>query len=82
MSNKIRCKMVCHSVEAHEYTDEANPLSKVRFGAVYSNNPSDEESYVYGKYTPYGDFSATFSKAAADRLEVGRAYYIDIVIDE
>ncbi|BFT63260.1 hypothetical protein [Pseudomonas moorei] len=80
MTTRIRCKLICHGIWPHEYTNESNPLSKVRFGAVYSpdtGNPDDENA-VFGKATPFGEFNLTMATPVAEKLEQGKAYYVDI----
>jgi hypothetical protein len=77
MTVHIRCKMICHGVESSDNNPD-NPMSRVSFGAVYSNNPATED-FVYGKYTPYGNFQANIITSTAEKLVVGQAYYIDIV---
>lgn len=84
MPHTIRCKMICHHVQPHEYTNADNPMSKVRFGAVYSpdtGNPDDENA-VFGKYTPYASFDAAFATSVAEKLKIGSAYYVDIHLAE
>lgn len=82
MTDRIRCKMICHSVTPHNPVSTANPMSTVRFGAVYSpdtGNPEDENA-VFGKYTPYAAFDASWAAPVADKLEVGKAYYVDFML--
>ncbi|ULL06604.1 hypothetical protein JNO42_06185 [Pseudomonas putida] len=75
MSNRMRCKMICHEVTPNEHSQ--GQLCTVQFGAVYSSDPATEDS-IYGKYTPYGHFRAGIVTAVAEKLEVGKAYYVDI----
>ena len=82
--HRIRCKMICHAVEVNPHSDPANPMSQVRFGAVWtpeSGHPGDENA-VFGKYTPWAEFKAAFAVDVADKLEVGKAYYVDFQLAE
>jgi hypothetical protein len=75
MTYRIRCKMICHSVEPLPTGD----LSKVTFGVVWSpdtGKPEDENA-VFGKYTPWGTYTAGWDSTVAAKLEVGKAYYVD-----
>lgn len=38
----------------------------------------DTEDYIYGKYTPYGIFRAGIVTEVAEKMDVGKAYYVDI----
>lgn len=73
---KIRCKMICHQVTPNEHSQ--GQLCTVQFGAVYSSDPAVED-WIYGKNTPYGHFQAGIVTEVAEKLEVGKAYYIDIM---
>lgn len=75
MSHRIRCKMICHAVTPNEHS--RGELCTVTLGAVYSQNPDSEDS-IYGKYTPYGEFRAGIVTEVAEKMEVGKAYYVDI----
>ena len=75
MSNRMRCKMICHSVIPNEHSN--GRLCTVSLGAVYSPNPA-EEDFIYGKATPYGDFRAGIITEVAENMQVGKAYYVDI----
>lgn len=72
--NVMRCKMICHSVTPNEHSN--GELCTVQFGVVYSP-VKDTEDFIYGKYTPYGDFRAGIVTEVAEKLEVGKAYYLD-----
>ncbi|MEG1082438.1 MAG: hypothetical protein RSE44_28265 [Pseudomonas sp.] len=75
MSHRMRCKMICHEVTPNEHSQ--GQLFTVRLGAVYSSDPATEDS-IYGKYTPYGEFRAGIVTEVAEKMEVGKAYYVDI----
>lgn len=75
----MRCKMICEAVNAN--ADEANPMSEVRFAAKYAPE-RDPEDTVYGKYTPAANFYANISTPVAEKLEVGKAYYVDFTLAE
>lgn len=66
----VRCKF---KVDSNEITgDEAY----VKLSAVTSGS---EENASFFKYTPSGQLSlGVVNKAAAEQLEVGKEYYIDI----
>lgn len=78
MSPAMRCKMTCHEVThvRHANQERDDPLCDVRFGAVWSANPGEEDA-VYGKFTPVAEYKAKIVKSVADKLEPGKAYYID-----
>lgn len=81
MPSTIRCKMICHHSEPLPSNSNDMPMSRVRFGAVWSpesGTPGDENA-VFGKYTPFAEFSASMTTAVAEQLEVGVAYYVDIL---
>ncbi|MDV9031356.1 hypothetical protein Q7C30_004445 [Pseudomonas sp. RAC1] len=75
MSNRMRCKMICHEVTANEHSQ--GKLCTVGLGAVYSSEPDTEDS-IYGKHTPYGHFRAGIVTEVAEKMVVGKAYYVDI----
>lgn len=75
MSQRMRCKMICHSVTPNEHSD--GKLCTVRLGAVYSEVKTSDD-YVYGQYTPYGEFTAGIVTEVAEKMEEGKAYYLDI----
>lgn len=66
----VRCKF---KVDSNEITgDEAC----VKLSAVTSGS---EENAAFFKYTPSGQLSlGVVNKAAAEQLEVGKEYYLDI----
>ena len=76
MTQRIRCKMICHNVWPHEHQEG---MSMVSFGAVWSPDTGkpDDENAIYGKLTPFGTHSSAWHNAAAEQLEVGKAYYVD-----
>lgn len=75
MSLTMRCKLILN--DKSEVPSEDNPLTRLTFGAVYSQDPSSEDS-IYGKYTPMAHFSLNVRATNAEHLEVGKAYYVDI----
>lgn len=75
----MRCKMVCDSVTPD--ANQENPMSGVRFSAHYKPE-ADPEDAVYGKYTPSANFFANISTPIAEKLEVGKAYYVDFSLAE
>lgn len=75
MSDRMRCKMICHDVIPNEHSN--GELCTVQLGAVYSPD-KETEDYIYGKYTPYGDFRAGIVTEVAKKMVVGKAYYVDI----
>ena len=78
MSTVMRCKMKLHGV-SEPTGPEDNKLCRVDFGPVYSSdtgNPDDENA-MYGKYTPSGQVWLNIVPAVAQRLIVGREYYVD-----
>lgn len=85
MSPVMRCKMTCHEVThtRHVNQDRVDPLCDVRFGAVCAL-PGDPpgENAVFGKFTPMASYTAKIVKSVADKLEPGRAYYIDFTLAE
>lgn len=76
----IRCKMTCHAIEPNPYSDEANPLSMVRLGAVWAPEKDPSEDATYGKYTPFGELKVQIRAELAEAMTVGQAYYVDIQI--
>ena len=59
MTERIRCKMICHAVTPNEYSN--GELCTVSLGAVYSQNPATED-FIYGKATPYAKALALQTK--------------------
>lgn len=77
MTQITRCKMVCHGVTANEHQPG---MHNVQLGAVWSpqtGTPLDENQ-LFGKLTPFGQFSACMVASAAAQFVVGREYYVDI----
>jgi hypothetical protein len=65
----MRCKVVCNFKQ--DYGDGVN----LSFGPVYNGSP---ENQAFFKATPGGTISFyTVNKAAADRFEHGKEYYVD-----
>lgn len=75
----MRCKMICESVQPD--ASEDNPMSAVRFAAKYAPE-KDPDDTIYGKYTPSANFYANISTPIAEKLEVGKAYYVDFTVAE
>ncbi|MDG9928273.1 MULTISPECIES: hypothetical protein [unclassified Pseudomonas] len=75
MSHRMRCKMICHSVTPNEHSN--GELCTVELGAVYSEK-KETEDYIYGKATPYGSFRAGIVTEVAQKMEIGKPYYVDI----
>ncbi len=71
----VRCKFTCTNKE------EANAGKpedgyRITMHPVSSGSPENE---AFFKYTPWGNFEfGTINKYAADQIEVGKEYYIDI----
>ncbi|RJG10931.1 hypothetical protein D3879_14725 [Pseudomonas cavernicola] len=84
MSNRIRCKMICQEVTPNTHGDQTNPMALVRFGAVWSpeSGKPEDENAVFGKYTPWGEYKASWALPVAELLEVGKAYYLDFTLAE
>lgn len=77
MSHTIRFKLRCNSVTDNPHSPG---MSSVQFGAVYSpdtGNPDDENA-VFGKLTPFGNFTTTFITEVASKLQPGKDYYFDV----
>ena len=78
MTHRIRCKMICHEISLNQHT---KGMSLVRFGAVYASGVTgteEDENAVFGRLTPYGEFRAGMVTEVANKLELGKAYYVDI----
>jgi len=75
MAEIVTCKMKCYSKEIScEGTDQESTV--LRFQAVCNGSPENEKFF---KYTPSGELNFyTVNKAAADVIEQGEEYYIDI----
>jgi hypothetical protein len=71
----VRCKFRCHFKEVHnEGTEREDAI--IKMSPVYGESPENKEFF---KYTPGGALEFyTVNKAAADQIEQGREYYIDI----
>lgn len=82
MSATMRAKLICHEITHVRYAgaDKNDPLCDVRFGAVCAppGSPTDENA-VFGKFTPVAEFKAKIVKSVADKLEPGKAYYLDFI---
>ncbi|WP_154670145.1 hypothetical protein [Pseudomonas canadensis] len=52
-------------------------MTRLHFGAVWSANPVEEDA-IYGKYTPYGEYTVNVAADRAERFEEGKDYYFDI----
>jgi hypothetical protein len=72
----VRCKFRCHFKEVHN-AGTADETATIKMSPAYGESPENKEFY---KYTPAGDISFyTTNKAAADQIEEGKEYYIDII---
>lgn len=83
MPNSMRCKLICHEVThvRHAHSEKNDPLCDVRFGAVCAlpGEPASENA-IFGRFTPVAEFKAKIVKSVADKLEPGRAYYVDFAL--
>lgn len=71
----VRCKFKCDSK-----TVDGNGDAQIAMSPVYGDNPENKEFF---RYTPCGNFTfGTINKAAADQIEQGKEYYIDITLAE
>lgn len=77
MTTTTRLKMNLRAVSNVAGSGEDNPLCRVNLGAVYSADPSSD-SYIFGKYTPYGELSFNVIPEVAEKLVVGQDYYVDL----
>ncbi len=75
MSHITRCKMTLRSKGPVQSSTES--LTRLHFGAVWSANPVEEDA-IYGKYTPYGEYTVNVAADRAERFEEGKDYYFDI----
>jgi len=58
---------------------EQGEVWSLKMAPVYPNNDPNHENSVFWAYSPGGTFELqTINRAAAERLELGREYYIDI----
>ena len=71
---KIRCKFTCIKV-AKNFHNKDDFTWEYEFIAVYSGS---EENKKYWKYTPSGNLK--FSSMNNAEFEVGKEYYIDIIL--
>lgn len=68
----VRCKFKCDSK-----TVDGNGDAQISMSPVYTGSPENEQFF---RYTPSGSFQfGTVNKAAADQIEEGKEYYIDII---
>jgi hypothetical protein len=75
MTNITRCKMTLRSKGPVKGSMES--LTRLNFGAVWSANPAEEDA-IYGKYTPYGEYTVNVAADRAEHFEEGKDYYFDI----
>lgn len=73
MTTTTRLKMNLRAVS----NVAGSELCRVNLGAVYSADPSSD-SYIFGKYTPYGELSFNVIPEVAEKLVVGQDYYVDL----
>ena len=75
MTHITRCKMTLRSKGPVQGSTES--LTRLHFGAVWSANPAEEDA-IYGKYTPYGEYTVNVAADRAEHFEEGKDYYFDI----
>ena len=75
MSHITRCKMTLRTKGPVQGSSES--LTRLCFGAVWSANPAEEDA-IYGKYTPYGEYTVNVVADRAEHFEEGKDYYFDI----
>jgi hypothetical protein len=72
----VRCKFRCHLKEVYDAGTEREAAT-IKMSPVYGESSENKAFY---KYTPGGEINFyTINKAAADQIEQGKEYYIDIV---
>jgi hypothetical protein len=68
----VRCKFVVDSVFKNRYGTATVKMTPVTTGS--------EENKTFWEYTPSGNFEiSTTNMIAAEQLEIGQEYYIDII---
>ena len=73
--SKVRCKFRCHLKEVSQ-AGTPHETALIKMSPVSSGSPENQEFF---KYTPGGDITFyTVNKAAADQIEQGQEYYVDI----
>ena len=72
----VRCKFRCVEKKPVSENGDLNGFM-LRFEAVVNGSPENEQFF---KYTPGGTLSlCTVNADAADQIEVGGKYYLDII---
>lgn len=72
----VRCKFICQKKTESNHGGGANNGWFVEMTPVTGDSPEDKEFY---KWTPSGQVNlGLLNPAAAERFEVGKAYYLDI----
>jgi hypothetical protein len=75
----VRAKFRCHYKEK-QFVGTENETALIRMSPVYGGS---EENKEFFRATPCGDISFyTVNKAAAEQIEQGKDYYIDITLAE
>lgn len=73
----VRAKLICNTKVPSQHQEG---MTHVTLGAVWSaedtGKPHDENA-LFGKLTPFASFTANMVNEAADRFEIGQAYYVD-----
>jgi hypothetical protein len=65
--------------ERGQRVTEPGEVWSLEFFPVYGNSDPKHENSVFWAYTPGGSLKLqTVNRAAVDRLELGREYYLDI----
>lgn len=79
MGKKIRCKVVCRSVEKfiEIWGDRTKALYTAKLCAVTGGSKENEE---FWKHTPSG--SIDFQTITSDVFEVGKDYFVDFTVAE
>lgn len=78
----VRAKFYVKSKHEMLTGGEPKTLTEVKLAPVYvspgERSAGNTENEIFGKATPQGEVSMTIAnKAAADRFELGKAYYVD-----
>lgn len=72
----VRCKFKCHYKEVYNAGTEQE-TAQIKMSPAYGESKENKEFF---KYTPGGELNFyTVNKAAADQIEQGKEYYIDII---
>lgn len=80
----VRAKFyVSNKIESPAYGEEGGVVTQVKLAPVYESFPDKmgnacDENKMFGEATPCGEISMHIhNRAAADRFETGKAYYVD-----